>query len=183
MGNRIQRKKFSEMWRVEEDYSIPEFWQASWEKSPFYDEYITPIDMTWIFWRLYTKYYNDYYIYKDNIGILNGTFKHIADYYPNLKDRLSLLEGYRDMDITDFARGGVSLNSQGANPKTATGMLTQIDLVDSQAVSTNTASDNDAMAMKYNSMIDGLQEEFVGRFKHLFAYLYTPTYGYFYTND
>ena len=106
-----------------------------------------------------------------------------CDYYPNCKERLSLVDQMRALTIDEFKKSGIMIDSQGQNPKVATNMDELIDLVDSQNASFQLKSDEQAIRGKFASLVDGVMDDFIDRFKPLFTKLYAGVNSYIYTNQ
>lgn len=157
------------------------FWET-WTASPFYDSTLTKNDIKEVYNHLMAAYYNWHYVYMDDLGIALNTMHIIHDYYPNCKERLSLVAQLRALTIDDFLKGGVIIDSQGANPKTATEMDELIDLVDSQNASFQMRSEEGAIKTKFMALYDGVMDEFIDRFKNLFVKLYSGVNSYIYRN-
>ena len=157
------------------------FWET-WQASEFYDANLTEDDLKDIYNHLLAAYYNWHYVYMDDLGIALNTMHIIHDYYPNCKEKLSLVNQLRGLTIDDFAKSGITINSQGANPKIATSMDELINLVDSQDASFQLRSQEGAIRAKFNSLYDGIMDEFVDRFKNLFVKLYNGVNSYIYEN-
>ena len=158
------------------------FWET-WVASPFYDANLSFGDLQDIYNHLLAAYYNWHYVYLDDLGIALNTMHIIHDYYPNCKERLKLVKDLRDLTLDDFKKSGIMIDSQGSNPKTATDMDQLIDLVDSQNASFQLKSEEQALRAKFNSLYDGVMDEFIDRFKNLFVKLYSGVNNYIYTND
>jgi hypothetical protein len=157
------------------------FWET-WQNSPFYLSTLSKDDLQEIYNHLLAAYYNWHYVYMDDLGIALNTMHIIHDYYPNCKERLTLVAQLRGLTVDDFAKSGIQINSQGANPKTATDMDELIDLVDSQNASFQLRSTEGAIRAKFNALYDGVMDEFIGRFKDLFVKLYNGVNSYIYQN-
>lgn len=157
------------------------FWET-WTDSPFYDSTLTEDDLENVYNHLLARYYNWHYVYLDDLGIALNTMHIIHDYYPNCKERLKLVKDLRDLTVDDFAKSGITIDSQGSNPKTATDMDELIDLVDSQNASFQLRSEEGAIRAKFNSLFDGVMDEFIDRFKDLFVKLYSGVNSYIYQN-
>lgn len=158
------------------------FWET-WQSSPFYDSALTETDLEDIYNHLLASFYNWHYVYMDDLGIALNTMHIIHDYYPNVKQRLSLLSQLRSMTVDDFAKSGIQIDSQGQNPKIATEMDELIDLVDTQNASFQIRSQEGAIRAKFASLVDGIFDEFVDRFKPLFVKLYSGVNNYIYSNN
>lgn len=157
------------------------FWET-WQNSPFYLSTLSKDDLQEIYNHLLAAYYNWHYVYMDDLGIALNTMHIIHDYYPNCKERLSLVSQLRTLTVDDFAKSGIQINSKGANPKTATDMDELIDLVDSQDASFQLRSTEGAIRAKFNSLFDGVMDDFIARFKDLFVKLYNGVNSYLYKN-
>lgn len=158
------------------------YFYETWVDSPFYDSTISKNDMKDIYNHLLAAYYNWHYVYMDDLGIALNTMHIIHDYYPNCKQRLDLVKSLRELSVDDFAKSGITIDSQGSNPKTATDMDELIDLVDSQNASFQLRSQEGAIRAKFNSLYDGVMDEFIDRFKNLFVKLYNGVNSYIYRN-
>lgn len=165
----------------EEETDTKYFWET-WLESPFYDSNLTENDLKDIYNHLLAQFYNWHYVYMDDLGIALNTMHIIHDYFPNVKERLSLLSQLRSLTVADFQKSGISINSQGSNPKVATDMDELIDLVDSQNASFQLRSQEGAIRAKFNSLYDGIMDEFIDRFKGLFIKLYNGVNSYIYRN-
>ena len=165
----------------EGETNVKYFWET-WQTSPFYEQDLTETDLYEIYNHLLAQYYNWHYVYIDDLGIALNTMHIIHDYYPNCKQRLSLVAQLRELTVDDFAKSGITIDSQGANPKTATDMDELIDLVDSQNASFQLRSQEGAIRAKFMSLYDGVMDEFIGRFKDLFVKLYNGVNSYIYRN-
>ena len=166
----------------DEDGQAKYFWET-WQSSPFYDSTLTETDLEDIYNHLLASFYNWHYVYMDDLGIALNTMHIIHDYYPNVKQRLSLLSQLRSMTVDDFAKSGIQIDSQGQNPKIATEMDELIDLVDTQNASFQIRSQEGAIRAKFASLVDGVFDEFVDRFKPLFVKLYSGVNNYIYSNN
>ena len=118
----------------------------------------------------------------DDLGISLNTMHIIHDYYPNCKERLSLVSQMRALTLDEFAKSSISITSQGANPKTATDMDALIDLVDSQQANFQLKSVEQTLKAKFMALYDGVMDEFTDRFKRLFVKLYNGVNSYIYIN-
>lgn len=157
------------------------FWEG-WQQSPFFDESLTEDDLSKIYYHLRAQYYNWHFIYMDDLGISDNVYHVIEDFYPNTKERLSLLDQFRSMTLDEFKKSGTFIDSAGANPKVATRMDELVSLVDSQTASFQLKSQEQAIRAKFNSLVDGIMEEFIDRFKYMFVKLYNGVSDYIYQN-
>lgn len=157
------------------------FWET-WQDSPFYDSTLTEDDLKNVYNHLLAAYYNWHYVYMDDLGIALNTMHIIHDYYPNCKQRLALVSQLRELTVDDFAKSGITIDSQGSNPKVATDMDELIDLVDSQNASFQLRSTEGAIRAKFMALYDGVMDEFIDRFKDLFVKLYSGVNSYLYRN-
>lgn len=164
-----------------DEEGINYFWET-WTSSPFYDATLTKDDLKDVYNHLLARYYNWHYVYLDDLGIALNTMHIIHDYYPNCKTRLALVNDLRTLTVEDFQKSGISIDSQGSNPKIATNMDELIDLVDSQNASFQLRSEEGAIRAKFNSLYDGVMDEFIDRFKDLFVKLYSGVNNYIYQN-
>lgn len=167
--------------KKEENETKNYFWET-WLSSPFFDDKLTEEDLKKIYNHLLAAYYDWHFIYMDDLGIALNIFHIVEDYYPNTKVRLQLVEQLRDMDLEEFKKSGLSINSAGANPKVATNMDALIDLVDSQSANFQLKSTEQTLRAKFNSLYDGVMEDFINRFKPLFVKLYSGVDSYIYQN-
>lgn len=166
---------------AEEGETVKYFWET-WTDSPFYDATLNKSDLEDVYNHLLAAYYNWHYVYMDDLGIALNTMHIIHDYYPNCKQRLGLVASLREMTVDDFAKSGITIDSQGSNPKTATDMDELIDLVDSQNASFQLRSTEGAIRAKFMALYDGVMDEFIDRFKDLFVKLYSGVNSYLYRN-
>lgn len=173
---------FPKFKRTDQDDTTLYFWET-WTSSPFYDSTLTESDLESIYNHLLSSYYNWHYVYLDDLGISLNTMHIIHDYYPNCKERLSLVDQMRALTIDEFKKSGIMIDSQGQNPKVATNMDELIDLVDSQNASFQLKSDEQAIRGKFASLVDGVMDDFIDRFKPLFTKLYAGVNSYIYTNQ
>lgn len=164
----------------EDDYNLY-FWEC-WQQSPFYDASLTESDLRSIYDHLMAAYYNWHYVYMDDLGITLNTFHIIHDYYPNCKERLDLVAQMRALSLDKFSKSGISITSNGANPKVATEMDELIDLVDSQNANFQIKSEEQTLKAKFNALYDGVMDDFIQRFKPLFVKLYSGVNSYLYRN-
>lgn len=158
------------------------FWET-WLASPFYTSEFTEDDLKNIYHHLLAHYYDWHYIYMDDMGIALNTMHIIEEYYANVKERLKLAEEIRNMSLAEFEKSGISINSQGSNPKVATNMDALIDLVDSQSANFQLKSKEQTIRAKFHSLMDGIMTEFIDRFNGLFVRVYTGLTNYIYTNE
>lgn len=185
--NKPIRKRFIDAFpKFERDQDEPSdvkyFWET-WLASPFFDPTLTQVDLSNVYHHLLATFYDWHYIYGDDFGIALNTMHLIHDYYPNAKERLNIVSQIRNLSLEEFKKSGLNINSQGANPKVNTDMDELIDLVDSQTASFQLKSEEQALRAKFNSLYDGVMEEFVDRFKPLFVRLYNGVTDYIYTNE
>ena len=153
-----------------------------WKKSPFFTEKFTENDLHDIYNHLLATYYNWHFIYLDDLGISLNVFHIIEEYYPNVKVRLELAEELRTLTVDEFTKSGLRISSTGANPKIETAMDDLIQLVDSQNVDFQVKSKEQALRTKFSSLIDGIFEDFIERFRPLFTKLYNGLTDYIYEN-
>lgn len=179
------RKRFIDAFpkfkRVDADDTGNYFWET-WLASPFYDSSLTEQDLSDIYNHLMAEFYNWHFIYPDDMGIAYNVMHIIEDYFPNVKERLSLLNQLRGMTLDNFKKSGIQITSTGSNPKVETDMDELIDLVDSQNANFQLKSDEQAIRAKFFSLYDGVMQEFIDRFKPLFVKLYTGVSDYVYIN-
>lgn len=173
---------FPKFAKTEEDNDTAMYFYETWVSSPFYDDGITYNELKDIYNHLLAQYYNWHFIYLDDLGISLNVMHIIHDYYPNVKVRLDLVKQLREMDIEEFKKSGININSSGQNPKTATEMDELIDLVDSQNASFQLKSTEQVLRAKFNSLYDGIMDDFIDRFKPLFVKLYSGVNDYVYCN-
>lgn len=167
---------------AEDDEDVDFFWET-WQHSPFYIDTISKINIKHAYNHLLAAYYDWHFIYGDDMGISLNVMHMIEEYYPNVIKRLSIVDSLRAMTLDEFKKSGLNINSQGANPKVETDMDALIDMVDSQTASFQLKSDEQALRAQFNSLYDGIMEDFVGRFKFMFVKLYNGMVDYIYTND
>ena len=179
------RKRFIDAFpkfKQEEGDTTNFFWET-WLASPFYDSTITESQMKDAYNHLMATYYDWHFIYADDFGIAMNVMHVIEDYYPNTLKRLAIVDEIRTMSLDDFKKSGININSNGANPKTATDMDELIDLVDSQTASFQLKSDEQALRAQFNSLYDGVMEDFIKRFDYMFVKLYNGVTNYIYQNE
>jgi len=157
------------------------FWEA-WQQSPFYDNSLTEADLKDIYDHLLAAYYNWHFVYLDDLGIVLNVMHLIHDYFPNVKERLALVDQMRQLSIDEFAKSGIMIDSQAANPKIKTQMDELVDLVDSQNASFQIKSKEQTLKAKFLALYDGVMDEFIDRFKPLFTKLYAGVTSYIYQN-
>lgn len=158
------------------------YFYETWQDSPFYDSNLTENDIKDIYNHLLAAFYNWHYVYMDDLGIALNTMHIIHDYYPNVKERLSLVSQLRALTVEEFAKSGLNITSSASNPKVETEMDELVDLVDSQNATFNIRSEEGAIRAKFNSLVDGIMDEFIDRFKPLFVKLYSGVNSYIYQN-
>lgn len=158
------------------------YFYETWQKSPFYLEELEEEDLKDIYNHMMAKYYNWHYVYLDDFGIAMNTMHVIHDFYPNTKERLQIAKNLKDMSLEEFKKSGMIIDSQGANPKTATEMDELIGLVDSQSASFQLKSQEQALRAKFLSLYDGIMDEFLARFDYQFVKLYNGVNNYIYRN-
>ena len=166
----------------DESEGVSYFWET-WQNSPFFDANLTEQDLLDIYNHMMAKYYDWHFRYMDDLGIRLNVMHIIHDYYPNCKERLSLVEQMRNLTLDEFKKSGVLIDSQGQNPKVATNMDELINLVDSQNASFELKSTEQTLKAKFMSLYDGVMEEFIDRFKECFVKLYSGLTSYIYFND
>ena len=88
------------------------FWEG-WQQSPFYDSNLTEDDLSSIYYNLRANYYNWHFIYMDDLGISDNTYRIIKNFYPNARERISLVKQLRDMTLEDFKASGMFIDSSG----------------------------------------------------------------------
>lgn len=164
----------------EEDTKVY-FWEG-WQQSPFYDVSISKEDIKSCYYHLLAKYYDWHFIYQDDLGISLNIYHTIHDYYPNVIERLKLAEQLRNMSLDEFKKSGITINSQGQNPKIPTNMDKLIDLVDSQTANFQLKSTEQVIRAKFMSLYDGIMDDFVDKFKEYFVKLYSGVNSYIYCN-
>lgn len=157
------------------------FWEG-WQQSPFYDSSIAEDKMKDCYYHLLAEFYNWHFIYPDDIGIALNIYHIIHDYYPNVLVRLDLVDQLRKMTLDEFKKSGITINSQGANPKVATDMDKLIELVDSQTANFQLKSEEQVIKAKFMSLYDGIFDDFVDKFKDCFVKLYSGVNAYLYKN-
>lgn len=162
--------------------NVEYFWET-WQNSQFYDANLTEQDLSDIYYHLLAKYYDWHFRYMDDMGISLNVMHIIHDYYPNCKEKLSLVEQMRNLTLDEFKKSGVLIDSQGQNPKVSTNMDELINLVDSQNASFELKSTEQTLKAKFMSLYDGVMEEFIDRFKECFVKLYSGLTSYIYFND
>lgn len=167
--------------KAEEGSGKTYFWEA-WQDSPFYLDELTEEDLKNCYNHLLAKFYNWHYIYMDDLGISLNTFDIIHDYYPNVKERLILAEELRKLNLEDYAKSNISINSSGQNPKIKTQMDELIDLVDTQNANFQKKSPEQTIRTKFISLFDGIMDDFLLRFQSLFVKIYTGVNEYIYTD-
>lgn len=158
------------------------FWET-WQSSPFYLASLTEQDLEDIYNHLLAKYYDWHFRYMDDMGIRLNIMHIIHDYYPNCKERLSLVEQMRNLSLDEFKKSGMLIDSQGQNPKVSTNMDELINLVDSQNASFELKSQEQTLKAKFLALYDGVMDEFIDRFKECFVKLYSGINSYVYFND
>lgn len=165
----------------DEDESISYFWET-WTDSPFYLSALTKDDLKEIYHHLMAAYYDWHFIYPDDLGIKYNVMHVIEEYYPNVKERLSLVAQIRGLTLDAFKKSGINIQSSAQNPRIATDMDELVDLVDSQVADFQLKSDEQALRAKFMSLYDGIIDEFIERFRYMFVRLYNGVNSYLYIN-
>lgn len=181
------RKRFIDAFpkfeRGEEDDENVEFFWETWQNSPFYTNTISKTNIKHVYNHLLAAYYDWHFIYADDLGISLNVMHMIEEYYPNVIKRLSIVDSLRGMTLDEFKKSGLNINSQGANPKEETEMDELISLVDNQSASFQLKSDEQALRAQFNSLYDGIMEDFIEKFRFMFVKLYNGVMDYIYTNN
>ena len=181
------RKRFIDAFpkfeRSESDPEDADFFWETWQASPFYTSSISKDNIKHVYNHLLAAYYDWHFIYGDDLGISLNVMHMIEEYYPNVIKRLSIVDNLRSMSLDNFKKSGLNINSQGANPKIETDMDALIDMLDSQTASFQLKSDEQALRAQFNSLYDGIMEDFIERFKFMFVKLYNGVTDYIYIND
>ena len=172
---------FPQFERTEQDDTTVYFYEG-WQASPFYDSNLTKDDLKHIYYHLRAAYYNWHFIFMDDRGISDNVYHIIEEYYPNCKERLSLVSQLRGATLSTFMEGGTYIDSTGQNSKTEKAMNELIGFVDQQNASFQLKSTEQAIRTKFNSLTDGIMEAFIERFKPLFVKLYNGVNDYIYQN-
>lgn len=184
--NKPIRKRFIDAFpkfkRTDEDSEDVMYFWETWKNSPFYDNTLTETELKDIYYHLLAAYYDWHFIYADDMGIALNVTHTIEDFYPNTKKRLAIASQLRTMTLDEFKKSGLTISSQGANPKVETDMDELIDLVDSQTANFQLKSEEQALRNQFNSLFDGIMENFVDRFKYMFVKLYSGVTDYLYFN-
>lgn len=168
--------------------NVKYFWET-WQDSPFLlkdsqnNEVLTKDDLKDVYYHLLAKFYNWHFIYMDDLGISLNVMHIIHDYYPNCKERLKIADDLRALTYDEFKKSGLQINSAGNNPKVPTEMDELIELVDSQNASFQLKSIEQTMRSKFQSLFDGIMDEFVDLFKPCFVKLYNGVNSYLYKNE
>lgn len=165
----------------EDTTKVKYFWET-WQSSPFYTNTLTEDDLSKIYYHLLAKYYNWHFVYMDDLGIALNVMHNIEEFYPNVKERLKIVDQLRAMTVEEFEKSGMQINSSGSNPKIATAMDELINLVDSQNANFQLKSKEQTLRAKFNSLYDGVMEDFVNRFQYMFVKLYSGVNDYIYQN-
>lgn len=164
-----------------EDETVVYFWET-WQNSPFYTNTLTKDDLKEIYNHLMAAYYDWHFIYPDDRGITLNVMHVIEEYYPNVKERLSLVAQIRGLTLDAFKKSGINIQSTAQNPRIATDMDELVDLVDSQVADFQLKSDEQALRAKFMSLYDGIIDEFIKRFRYMFVRLYNGVNDYLYIN-
>ena len=172
---------FPQFERTEQDDTTVYFYEG-WQASPFYDSTITKDDLKHIYYHLRAAYYNWHFIFTDDRGISDNVYHIIEEYYPNCKERLSLVAQLRAATLDTFKDNGTFIDSTGTNPKVEKTMSELVDMVDTQNASFQYKSTEQAIRAKFNSLTDGIMEAFIDRYKPLFVKLYSGVSDYLYKN-
>lgn len=173
---------FPKFKKDEGDTSDVKYFWETWKASPFFDTKLTEADLNKVYNHLLATYYNWHFIYTDDLGIALNVMHIIEDYYPNCKERLSIVEQLRELELDEFKKSGINIDSMGANPKTVRDMDKLIDMVDSQTANFQIKSTEQTLKAKFYALYDGVMEEFISRFKPLFVKIYSGLNNYVYCN-
>ena len=178
------RKRFIDAFpkfKQEAGDTLDYFWET-WQKSPFYLASLTESDLQEIYNPLCAAYYNWHFIYPDDYGIAMNVMHVIHEYFPNAKERLSIVSQIRALSLAEFKNSGIDIQSSGQNPKVEAAMDEFIEIVDNQVVNSSLKSEEQALKAKFFALYDGVMDEFIGRFNYMFVKLYNGVNDYIYTN-
>lgn len=179
------RKRFKDAFpkfEKEGEDTIDYFWET-WQKSPFYISTLSKDDLKEVYYHLLAAYYNWHFIYPDDLGISLNVMHIIHEYFPNVKERLSIVSQIRGLTLAEFQNSGTDIQSSGQNPKVEAAMNELIDIVDNQIVNSSLKSEEQALKAKFFALYDGIMDDFIKRFDYMFVKLYNGVSSYIYTNQ
>lgn len=157
------------------------FWE-SWLESPFFTDELDEQDLLKCYNHLLAKYYNWNFIYIEDIGILLNVFHVIEEYYPNVKERLTLARQLRDMTIEEFKNSGMQVTSGASNPKIKHDMSELVGFADNQTASFQKKSTEQTIKAKFYALYDGIMDVFIDKFSNMFVQIYSGMKDYIYIN-
>ena len=134
------------------------------------------LDLDLIYFLLNSRYGNSHIVNQDQAQFVNKLFSLIYQYGPTWSRKTSIQETLRQMSEDELLTGAKTIYNHAFNPSTepTTDTLDELTYINDQNATKYKKSKVDAYAMLYEVLSEDITEEFLGRFKRLFATIIIP---------
>lgn len=176
-GN-YRTRTFSNIFKSEENF------QNEWVNTPF-SEQIEDINISLIFYLLYSRYGNSNVASSDENQFKYKLFSYIFQYAPTWQKELQLQKEIRSKSIEDFQLGNTNIVNNANNPSGApsTQTLEELLYINAQNVSKTKRGLADGYALILSLLKEDVTENFIARFRNLFLTIVAPELPLWYENN
>lgn len=159
----------------------------------FYNDYIsmgipTTISETncnTLFYLLYAKYGSSHFANENEVQAKLKIFSTIFKYGPTWEKKLEIQAEIRDLDLDDLREGSKQITNHANNPNTApsTSALEELEFIDEQHQVNYKRNKIDAYGSLWTMLVTDVTEEFLNRFRSIFAFVTIEEDNYLYIEE
>ena len=169
------------------------FGEAYCSADEFYTDYtslgipttISEANCKTLFYLLYAKYGSSHFANENEVQSKLKIFSTIFKYGPTWEKKLEIQAEIRDLDLDDLREGSKQITNHANNPNTApsTTALEELEFIDEQHQVNYKRNKIDAYGSLWTMLVTDVTEEFLNRFRNIFAFVTIEEDKYLYTEE
>jgi hypothetical protein len=138
-----------------------------------------------LFYLLYGKYAASHFVNKNLVQSKLKIFSTIFKYGPTWEKKLEIQAELRALDLADLQEGAKQIVNHANNPNTApsTTALEELEFIDEQHQTNYKRNKVDAYGSLWNMLATDVTEEFLNRFRNIFAVVTDEQDEYYFTEE
>ena len=138
-----------------------------------------------LFYLLYAKYGSSHFANENEVQSKLKIFSTIFKYGPTWEKKLEIQAEIRNLDLDDLREGSKQITNHANNPNTApsTDALEELEFIDEQHQVNYKRNKIDAYGSLWTMLVTDVTEEFLNRFRNIFAFVTIEEDKYLYVEE